>query len=110
MVKSYLPGRIESGASQQARAGGMPHPPEEGSGVARGEPVKLSAQQLRIVIQRKLVAYKHQDAAKGLRFNLKVDHILGLKGGPIEPLVRRATLSCSGLTSQRTHNSSVLTG
>ena len=53
--------------------------PEEGSGEARGQPAKDSAQQLREVIQRKLVAYKHQDAAKGLRFNLKVDHILRLK-------------------------------
>ena len=54
-------------------------PPEEGSGQARGEPAEVSAQQLRKVIPRKLVAYKHQDAAKGLRFNLKVDHILRLK-------------------------------
>ena len=54
-------------------------PPEEGSGEARGEPAEVSAQQLRKVIQRKLVAYKRRDAAKGLRFNLKVDHILRLK-------------------------------
>ena len=54
-------------------------PPEEGFGEARGEPAEVSAQQLRKVIQRKLVAYKRQDAAKGLRFNLKVDHILRLK-------------------------------
>ena len=54
-------------------------PLEEGSGEARGEPAEVSAQQLRKVIQRKLVAYKLQDTAKGLRFNLKVDHILGLK-------------------------------
>ena len=53
--------------------------PEEGSGEARAEPDEVSAQQLRKVIQRKLVAYKRQDAAKGLRFNLKVDHILRLK-------------------------------
>ncbi|MEW8652543.1 MAG: AAA family ATPase [Candidatus Thiodiazotropha sp.] len=50
-------------------------PPEEGSEGAG----TLTEQQLRKVIQRKLVAYKRQDAAKGLRFNLKVDHILELK-------------------------------
>ena len=54
-------------------------PPEEGSEEARGEPAEVSAQQLRKVIQRKLVAYKRQDAAKWIRFNLKVDHILRLK-------------------------------
>ena len=107
MVKSFLPGRIKSGASQPARAGGMP--PEESSGEAGGEPAEVSAQQLRKVIQRKLVAYNRQDAAKGLRFNLKVDHILRLKEAQ-STAVQRATLSCSGLTSQRTHNSSVLTG
>ena len=57
--------------------------PEEGSGEARGEPADVLAQQLRKVIQRKLVAYKHQNAAKGLRSGrgpkLKVDHILRLK-------------------------------
>ena len=56
-------------------------PPEEGSAGAG----TLTEQQLRKVIQRKLVAYKRQDAAKGLRFNLKVDHILELKD-PVEPL------------------------
>ena len=50
-------------------------PPEEGSEGAR----TLTEQQLRKVIQRKLVAYKRQDQAKGLRFSLKVDHILALK-------------------------------
>ena len=50
-------------------------PPEEGSEGAG----TLTEQQLRKVIQRNLVAYKRQDAAKGLRFNLKVDHILELK-------------------------------
>ena len=50
-------------------------PPEEGSEGAG----TLTEQQIRKVIQRKLVAYKRQDAAKGLRFNLKVDHILELK-------------------------------
>ena len=40
-----------------------PPPPEEGSGEARGEPAEVSAQQLRQVIKRKLVAYKRQDAA-----------------------------------------------
>ena len=54
-------------------------PPEEGSGEARGEPAEVSAQQFSKVIQRKLVAYKRQDATKSLRFNLKVDHILRLK-------------------------------
>ena len=54
-------------------------PQEEGSGETRGEPAEVSAQQHRKVIQRKLVAYKRQNAAKGLRFNLKVGHILGLK-------------------------------
>ena len=52
---------------------------QEGSGEARDEPAEVLAQRLRKVIQRKLVAYKREDAAKGLRFNLKVDHILGLK-------------------------------
>ena len=80
VVKYCLPGRIKSGASQLGRAGGMPSPhQEEGSGEARGEPAEGSAQQLRKVTQRKLVDYKRQDAAKGLRFNLKVDHILRLK-------------------------------
>ena len=41
--------------------------------------VPRCGEQLHKVIQRKLVAYKRQDAAKGLRFNLKVDHILELK-------------------------------
>ena len=50
-------------------------PPEEGSEGAG----TLTEQQLRKVIQRKLVAYKRQDATKGLRFNLKVDNILELK-------------------------------
>ena len=50
-------------------------PQEEGFEGAR----TLTEQQLRGVIQRKLVAYKRQDQAKGLRFSLKVDHILALK-------------------------------
>ena len=50
-------------------------PTEEGSEGTR----TLTEQQLRKVIQRKLVAYKQQDQAKGLRFSLKVDHILALK-------------------------------
>ncbi|MEW8688943.1 MAG: hypothetical protein AB2556_24250 [Candidatus Thiodiazotropha sp.] len=49
-------------------------PPEEGSEVRQ-----LTEQQLRKVIRRKLVAYKRQDQDKGLRINLKVDHILHLK-------------------------------
>ena len=44
----------------------MVWPPDEGSGEERAEPAEVSAQQLRKVIQRKLVAYKRQDAAKGL--------------------------------------------
>ena len=40
--------------------------PEEGSGEALGGPADVSAQQLCKVIKRKLVAYKRQDAAKGL--------------------------------------------
>ena len=39
----------------------------------------LTEQQLRKVIQMKLFAYKRRNAAKGLRFNLKVDRILELK-------------------------------
>ncbi|MEW8688553.1 MAG: hypothetical protein AB2556_22295 [Candidatus Thiodiazotropha sp.] len=39
----------------------------------------LTEQQLHKAIAKKLVAYKRQDLAKGLRFNLKVDHILELK-------------------------------
>ena len=50
-------------------------PPEEGFEGAR----TLTEQQLRGIIQRKLVAYKRQDQAKGLRFSLKVDHIRALK-------------------------------
>ena len=50
-------------------------PPEEGSEGAR----TLTEQQLRKVIQRKLMAYKRQNQAKGLRFSLKVYHILALK-------------------------------
>jgi len=49
-------------------------PTEEGSEVKQ-----LTEQQLRTVIAKKLVAYKRQDQAKGLRFNLKVKHILQLK-------------------------------
>ena len=48
-------------------------PPEEGS-----EFRQATEQQLRKTIAKKLVAYKRQDTAKGLRFNLKVDHILNL--------------------------------
>ena len=76
VVKSCLPGLIKSGVSQPARAGSMP--PEEGSGQA----LRLTlcgTGQLRKVIQRKLVAHKRQDQAKGLKFNLKFDHILELK-------------------------------
>ena len=47
---------------------------DEGSKVKQ-----LTEQQLRTAIAKKLVAYKRQDQAKGLRFNLKVDHILHLK-------------------------------
>jgi len=50
-------------------------PPEEGSEVK-----PATEQQLRKTIQRKLAAYKRQDQAKGLRFNLKVDDIIVLKG------------------------------
>ena len=79
-------------------------PPEKGSVGAR----TLTEQQLRKVIQRKLVAYKRQDQAKGLRFSLKVNHILALKEAQIA--VPRATSSSYGLTSQRTPSSSVSTG
>ena len=79
-------------------------PPEDGSEGAG----TLTEHQIRKVVQRKLVAYKRQDAAIGLRFNLKVNHILELRR-PSRIAVRCAILSCSGLTSQRTHNSLVLT-
>ena len=36
-------------------------------------------QQIRKIIQKKLVVYKRQDTAKKLQFNLKVDHVLELK-------------------------------
>ncbi|GCB74385.1 hypothetical protein scyTo_0003475 [Scyliorhinus torazame] len=49
-------------------------PLEEGSEVR-----PLTEQQVRKSIAKKLVAYKRQDQAKGLRFNLKVDHILHFK-------------------------------
>ncbi|MEW8688796.1 MAG: hypothetical protein AB2556_23510, partial [Candidatus Thiodiazotropha sp.] len=51
-------------------------PPEEGS---EGATHTLTEQQLRKAVAKKLVAYKRQDQAKGLRFNLKVDQILELK-------------------------------
>ena len=54
-------------------------PQEEGSDEAPSEPAQVKVQLLRKVIQRKLVANKRQDTAKGLPFNLKVDHILELK-------------------------------
>ena len=50
-------------------------PPEEGSEGA----CTLTEQQLRKTTIKKLVAYKRQDQAKGLKFSLKVDHILALK-------------------------------
>ena len=80
-------------------------PPEEGSEVAG----TLTEQQLRKVIQRKLVANKRQDAAKGLRFNLKVDHILELKEAQSNRCVA-CNIELLWLTSQSTHNSLVLTG
>ena len=52
-------------------------PLEEGSEVRPAVPA--TEQQLRKTMAKKLVAYKRQDQAKGLRFNLKVDHILHLK-------------------------------
>ena len=79
-------------------------PQEEGSCGAG----TLTEQQLRKAIQRKLVAYKRQDAAKGLRFNLKVISLNSRR--PSRTAVRRATMSCTGFTSQSTHNSLVLTG
>ena len=80
-------------------------PPEEGSGGAG----TLTEQQFRKVIQRKLVAYKRQDAANGLRLSSR--SIISLNSRrPSRTAVRRATLSCSGFTSQRTHNSLALTG
>ena len=54
------------------------YPLEEGSEVKQLTEQQF-AQQTRKAIQRKLAAYKRQDEAKGLRFNLKVDHILQLK-------------------------------
>ena len=54
-------------------------PLEEGSEGA----CTLTEQQLRKTIIKKLVAYKRQDQAKGLRFSLKVDHILALKEAQI---------------------------
>ena len=58
--------------SQLQRVVWIPEEGSEGTGT-------LTEQQLRKVIQRKLVAYKRQDAAKGVQFNLRVDHILELK-------------------------------
>ena len=82
-------------------------PLEEGSGEARRKPAEVSAQHLRKVIQRQLVAYKRQDAVKGLRFNLKVDHILRLKEAQSNRCAA-SNIELLWLTSQRTHNSSVL--
>ena len=51
-------------------------PPEEGSvGGPLTEPDEPS---LSKTIIKKLMGYKRQDQAKGLRFSLKVDHILAL--------------------------------
>jgi hypothetical protein len=50
-------------------------PPDEGAKVR-----PQTEQEIRKAVQRKLVAYKRQDQAKGLQgFNLKVDYILSLK-------------------------------
>ena len=49
-------------------------PPEEGSEV--GPLTELDEPSLRKTIIKKLVAYKRQDQAKGLMFNLQVNHIL----------------------------------
>ncbi|MEW8615290.1 MAG: hypothetical protein AB2610_19205 [Candidatus Thiodiazotropha sp.] len=54
----------------------IPPPPQEEGSV---EAQLLTEQQLCKVIQGRLVVYKRQDQAKGLSFNLKVDHILELK-------------------------------
>ncbi|MEW8689324.1 MAG: hypothetical protein AB2556_26170 [Candidatus Thiodiazotropha sp.] len=54
-------------------------PLEEGSEGATLLQSDTTEQQLRKAIPKKLVAYKRQDQAKGLRFNLKVDQILELK-------------------------------
>ena len=78
-------------------------PPEESSEVMPTVPA--TEQQLHKTIAKKLVAYKHQDQAKGLRFNLKVDHILHLKITTVPP----AILGSSGLTSLRISGSSPLT-
>ena len=77
-------------------------PPEEDSGEARGEPADVTAQQLRKVIHRKLVAYKRQDATKGLRFNLRP--YPWTQGGPIEPLLcvqHRAALGLQAKGQQK---------
>ena len=73
-------------------------PQEEGSEGAR----TFTEQQLRKNIIKKLVAYKRQDQAKGLRFSLKVDHILALKEAQ-----NNCCAACNiELTSQRTPSSS----
>ncbi|MEW8689377.1 MAG: hypothetical protein AB2556_26435 [Candidatus Thiodiazotropha sp.] len=46
---------------------------------SKGVTLLQSNNQLRKAIAKKRVAYKRQDKAKGLRFNLKVDQILELK-------------------------------
>ena len=78
-------------------------PQEEGSeGGPLTEPDEPS---LRKTIIKKLVGYKRQDQAKGLRFSLKVDHILALK----EAQSNRCAACNIELTSRRTPSSSALT-
>ena len=52
-------------------------PPEEGS--EGGPLIEPDESSLCKTIIKKLVGYKRQDQAKGLRFSLKVDHILALR-------------------------------
>ena len=54
-----------------------PPPPEEGS--EAGTLTDPDEPSLRKTIIKKLVGYKRQDQAKGLRLSLKVDHFLALR-------------------------------
>ena len=80
-------------------------PPEEGSEGAG----TLTEQQLRKPFRESWWPTSAKTRLNG--YDLTSRSIISLNSRrPSRTAVRRATLSCSGLTSQRTHNSFVLTG
>ena len=111
--RSCLPGHQPRKFFESTRAGVMPIPPPEDGCVEVqrlcDKPVQVSAQQLRKVIQRKLVGCKRKNSAKGC--DLTSRSIISLNSRiPNRTAVQRATLSCSWHISQRTPSNSVLTG